>query len=131
MIERAKELLRLQDEIQRLEAEIKEKKQERERVNDELAEEMLDAEMQSMNVCGRVLYLNTKRVASYKKEIADQFFDCLKAHGFGAIIKPNINHNTLNATVREIAENNGGELPEWISDMVDIFEKTTVGIRRA
>lgn len=131
MLGLAKELLGLTEEIESAEARLKELKRERDALNDELAERMIEAEMQSMNVSGRTFYLNTKRVATYKKEIQDQFFARLEQHGFGAIIKPNINHNTLNATVREIAENNGGELPGWLDGMVDVFEKTSVGIRRA
>jgi len=41
-----------------------------------------------------------------------------------------INSNTLSATVRDLKENNDGELPEWLDGLIKIAEKTTIQIRR-
>lgn len=129
MIDLAKQLIEAEARVKEIDETLKEAKAERDRLNVAMADAMLDAEVQSLNVAGKVLYLNRRIAASYKKEIQDQFFAVLEGHGLGAIIKPNINSRTLTATVREQIEQNDGELPEWLDGMVDIFEETKVGIR--
>jgi seryl-tRNA synthetase len=130
-IELAKEFIELDAAVKDMDAELKELKAKRDELNTQLADAMLADEMQSINVQGRLLYVFVQKQASYKKEIEDRFFEELRGHGLGAIIKPNVNHNTLNATVRELITANNDEVPDWITGLVDIYEVTKIGIRKS
>lgn len=131
MIELARELLDAEARVKELEDEVKRAKEVRDGLNDALAERMTDEEVQSLNVSGRMLYLRPQVYASYKKEIEDVFFDALEGHGYGAIIKPTVNSRTLTASVRELIEENDGQLPRWLEGMVDVFTQTKVAIKKS
>ena len=42
-----------------------------------------------------------------------------------------VNANSLSAFVKEQISENGDELPDWLNGLVNVFEKTTVGVRKA
>ena len=58
-------------------------------------------------------------------------FDALKKQGFGSLITETVNANSLSAFVREQIEENEDTLPEWLEDKVNVFEKVSVGVRKA
>lgn len=41
-----------------------------------------------------------------------------------------VNANSLSAFVKEQTAENGDALPDWLSGLVNVFEKTTVGVRK-
>ena len=131
LMEQARRLLDAEAEVKRLDEALKEAKAARDQINDALTQCMVDEEVQSVNVAGKLLYLRSDIQASYNKEIEDRFFDTLEAHGYGAIIKPTVNNRTLKASVRELIEQNDGVLPPWLEGMVNIFTKTAVSIKKA
>jgi len=47
------------------------------------------------------------------------------------MITETINAGALSSFVKEQIEANGDTLPEWLNGLVNVFEKTTVGVRRA
>lgn len=62
----------------------------------------------------------------------EELFDALRSKGFGELIYETVNANSLSAFVKEqIAENGGDELPDWLKGLVNVFEKTTVTVRKA
>ena len=58
-------------------------------------------------------------------------FDALRAEGYGDMITETVNANSLSSFVKEQIAENGDELPSWLHGLVNVFEKTTVGVRKA
>jgi len=42
-----------------------------------------------------------------------------------------VNANSLSAFVKEQITENGDTLPRWLDGLVNVFEKTTVNVRKA
>ena len=98
---------------------------------EELSGMMVDTETQSFNRSGTLFYLNTKTYASAKADRKDELFETLKKNGFGSLVVETVNANSLAAFVREQITENEDTLPEWLDGKVNVFEKTTVGVRKA
>ena len=58
-------------------------------------------------------------------------FSALRAGGFGDLVYETVNANSLSAFVKEQVAENGDMLPDWLDGLVNVFEKTTVGVRKA
>mgnify|MGYP000783247873 CR=1 FL=1 len=54
-----------------------------------------------------------------------------KRQGYGGLIYETVNANSLSAFVREQISENDDVLPGWLEGLVSVFEKTTVGVRKA
>lgn len=126
----AKEYLAAADQAKALEAQAKAAKQERDDLEAALVDAMLDEELQSLKVQGRLLSLRQQMHVTPDMTKEEQLFGALEAHGLGSIIKRTINRNTLTATVKEQMEINGDELPAWLDGVVNIFEQPKIGIRK-
>ena len=50
---------------------------------------------------------------------------------FGDLIYETINANSLSAFVKEQMAENADTLPGWLNGLVNIYEKATVGVRKA
>ncbi|GIW57229.1 MAG: hypothetical protein KatS3mg083_174 [Candidatus Dojkabacteria bacterium] len=61
----------------------------------------------------------------------EELFDALRSKGFGELIYETVNANSLSAFVKEQIAENGDELPDWLKGLVNVFEKTTVTVRKA
>jgi len=61
----------------------------------------------------------------------EELFDTLRSKGFGELIYETVNANSLSAFVKEQIAENGDELPDWLKGLVNVFEKTTVTVRKA
>ena len=46
------------------------------------------------------------------------------------MITETVNANSLSSFVKEQIAENGDELPGWLRGLVNVFEKTTVGVRK-
>lgn len=134
LLEQAARLLDCEQEVKRLENELKAAKEERDEANLTLAELMTENETQSVNYKGRTLYLAVRRQVSYDKEQEEEFFHALRKNGLADIVRPAVNSRTLTATVtRELlTEDVDGNpaLPEWIAPFIRIYEETKVNIRK-
>ena len=75
--------------------------------------------------------LTTATRASAMAERKDELFDALRAEGFGGLIYETVNANSLSAFVKEQMSENDDNLPNWLTGLVNVFEKTTVGVRKA
>lgn len=114
---------RLQDELKAVNAEI-------ENVDHRLAEAMTLEELQSFSRDGRLFYLKTETYVSPTAGARPRLIEWLKENGFGDIVQETVHHRTLSATVREMLDEDD-ELPDGLEQLVNVFEKTTVGLRRA
>ena len=63
----------------------------------------------------------------YKEEL----FSALRAEGYGDLVYETVNANSLSAFVKEQIAENGDTIPDWLNGLVNVFEKTTVGVRKS
>lgn len=70
---------------------------------------------------------DTSGYQSYK----DQLYTALKENGFGDLVYETINANSLSSFVKEQIVENGDMLPAWLMGLINVYEKSTVGIRKA
>ena len=121
-------LKELRDRKQMLEAEIKGINQEIEGVQGELIQDLIDNESTGFNHKGFNFTLVIKEYHAAEPERKQELYKVMKEQGFEDLFT--INSNTLSATVKDLKENNDGELPEWLEGLIKIAEKTTIQIRR-
>ena len=100
-----------------LEAELKAVKAEIERLDREFSDE------------GKTFFLKSRLFASPKAGCKAGLFSALRKRGYGDMITESVNANTLSSFVKEKREENDGEIPEWLTEVVNSYEKTTVGTR--
>ena len=113
----------LEDETKRMTAEI-------EKLDKQLSDEMAKEECPNFSHNGSTFYLTSKLYASPKAGGKEAMFAALRAKGFGDMIKESVNANSLASFVKEQRELNNETIPEWIEEVVNTFEKITVGIRK-
>lgn len=127
----ADKLKQKRDEKKEIESKLKELNTEIEAVEAQLFQLMLEEEIQSFQRSGYTFYMQVSPYPSVLPEKKEEFYNWLKENGYGSLIQETINHNSLRAWVKEILEENGDELPEELQPILKIFEKQTVGIRKA
>ena len=114
-----------------LEAELKQVNSDIDDVDWHLSNLMAETETQNFTRAGTMFCLTTKTRASATEGMKDDLFAALRTEGFGDLIYETINANSLSAFVKEQIVENGDKLPEWLRGLVNVFEKTTVGVRKA
>ncbi len=127
----ADELRELKETKKQLEDELKAAGLEIDRVDAELAQLMADSETQNFTRNGTMFCLTTTIRASAASGRKDELFDALRVAGFGDLVYETVNANSLSAFVKEQTTENGDTLPQWLDGLVTVFEKTTVGVRKA
>ena len=127
----ADELRELKETKKRLEDELKTIGLEIDRVDADLAERMADAETQNFTRNGTMFCLTSMTRASATAGRKDELFEALREAGYGDLVYETVNANSLSAFVKEQTTENGDALPEWLDGLVTVFEKTTVGVRKA
>lgn len=96
-----------------------------------LSELMAQTETQSFSRAGTLFYLTTTTRASALPERKGELFDALRREGYGDLVYETVNANSLSAFVREQKAEHADELPSWLSGLVNLYEKTSVGVRKA
>ena len=134
----SEELFALADQLRELketkkfaEQELKEITEEIDRVDAVLAQRMVDAETQNFTRNGTMFCLISTTRASAAAGRKDELFEALREAGYGDLVYETVNANSLSAFVKEQTTENGDTLPEWLDGLVTVFEKTTVGVRKA
>ena len=132
------ELFALADELRALkeakkyaEQELKEITEEIDRVDAMLAERMIASETQNFTRNGTMFCLMNATRASATAGRKDELFEALRSAGYGDLVYETVNANSLSAFVKEQTTENGDSLPKWLDGLVTVFEKTTVGVRKA
>jgi hypothetical protein len=126
----ADELKAAKDEKQELEAKTREVNARIEELDRELSDAMAGAECDKFTRNGSTFYLNSRLYASPAAGGRDALIHALKDNGYGSIVTETVNANTLASFCKEQMTANEDELPEWLSGVVNTFEKVTVGIRK-
>ena len=119
-----------------LEAMTKENNAEKERLEQEICQMMVDEEKPNTVVDGFTYSLQQKTMYTKKSEeaLAEAgivFFDVLREQGLGDIIVERVDPRTLQSTVKAMAEENDGELPEELVECLSIYDKLTLSKRKA
>ena len=131
LFELADELKALRDRKDALEAELKQVNMDIDNVDWHLSTLMAETETQNFTRAGTMFCLTTKTRASAREGMKDDLFAALRTEGFGDLIYETVNANSLSAFVKEQITENGDALPDWLDGLVNVFEKTTVGVRKA
>ncbi len=131
LFELADELKTMRDRKDALETALKQVNMDIDNADWHLSTLMAETETQNFTRAGTMFCLTTKTRASATEGMKDELFGALRAEGFGDLIYETVNANSLSAFVKEQIAENGDALPEWLTGLVNVFEKTTVGVRKA
>ena len=131
LFEWADKLKALRERKDELEAELKQVNMDIDNADWHLSNLMAETETQNFTRSGTMFCLTTKTRASAKAGQKDELFAALRGEGFGDMITETVNANSLSSFVKEQIAENGDVLPDWLSGLVSVFEKTTVGVRKA
>lgn len=131
LFELADELKALRDRKDALEAELKQVNMDIDNVDWHLSTLMAETETQNFTRAGTMFCLTTKTRASAMEGMKDELFGALRTEGFGDLIYETVNANSLSAFVKEQISENDDSLPSWLDGLVNVFQKTTVGVRKA
>ena len=131
MIEAADKLKALRDRKEELENELKSINADIEDADWFLSELMAQSETQNFTHAGTMFCLTTKVRANARAGMRSELFEALRANGAGDMIVETVNANTLSSYVKEQMAENDDQLPAWLEPVVSVFEKTTVGVRKA
>ncbi|SHJ64078.1 gp33 family protein [Hespellia stercorisuis] len=131
MFELADRLKALRDEKKDTEQRVKELNAALDETDAALAQLMTDTETQNFTRSGTMFCLTNTTRASATADRKDELFKALRAEGYGGLVYETVNANSLSAFVREQISENGDVLPDWLEGLVSVFEKATVGVRKA
>lgn len=131
IFEMADELRALKDRKDELKAEEKDVNKRIEQVEQELVAAMVEEETDKFTRAGKTFYLNTRFYARAIPALKQDLYQTLKDEGYGDLVYETVNANSLSAFVKELREENMDEMPDWLDGLVDGYEKTTIGMRKA
>jgi len=131
MFELADTLKELKEAKKLAEQEVKDINAKIDEVDYALSELMAETETQSFTRSGTMFYLTTTTRASAVAEKKTELYNSLKTNGYGDLVYETVNANSLSAFVKEQTSENDDLLPDWLDGLVTVFEKTSVGVRKA
>ena len=131
LFEWADKLKALRDRKDELEAELKQVNMDIDNADWHLSNLMAETETQNFTRAGTMFCLTSKTRASARAGQKDELFAALRDEGYGDMITETVNANSLSSFVKEQIAENGDALPDWLDGLVSVFEKTTVGVRKA
>ena len=130
IFELADQLKAAKDKKKELDAEIKELGAKSDELDLALSDAMAEAECERFSRNGNTFYLNTRLFVSPVAGQKEAMFQALKDNEYGEIVTETVNANTLASFVKEQMAENGDEVPAWFAEVVNTFEKVSVGIRK-
>ena len=95
-----------------------------------LSDKMAEQEVERFSRNGNTFYLNSRLYASPAAGRKDDLTRTLKENGYGSLVVETVNANTLASFIKEQKAANDDEVPAWLSDVVSVYEKVSVGVRR-
>ncbi|MCB6415003.1 hypothetical protein LI221_07985 [Faecalimonas umbilicata] len=131
MFELADTLRALRDEKAEAEQRLKEINAAIDEADYRLSELMAETETQNFTRAGMMFCLTTKTRASATAGRKEELFSALRGAGFGDLVYETVNANSLSAFVKEQIAENGDTLPAWLDGLVNVFEKTSVSLRKS
>ncbi len=131
MLRAAERLKELRERKKDLEEQLENVKADIRKADTALSDMMAETETQNFTHAGTMFCLTTKVRASAKDGLRSELFSALRANGAGNMITETVNANTLSSFVKEQMEGNHDQLPDWLKPVVNVYEQTTVGVRKA
>ena len=131
MYELAEHLKQLREEKKNAEQQLKEINAEIEQADYQLSMLMAETETQNFTRAGTMFSLTTKTRASAMSGHKEELYTALKENGYGDMVYETVNANSLSAFVKEQISENQDTIPDWLNGLVNVYEQTTVSVRRA
>lgn len=101
-----------------------------EELDRKLSDAMAEAECDRFSRNGNTFYLTSRLYASPAQGQKAALIDALKHMGYSNIVTETVSANTLASFVKEQRTENAEEIPVWLKDVVNTYEKVSVGIRK-
>ena len=96
-----------------------------------LAELMIIKETQNFTRGGTAFCLTTSTKVSTVAGLKGELYSKLREKGYEDLIYETVNANSLSSFVKEQIAENDNLLPSWLEELVNVYEKNTVGVRKA
>ena len=96
---------------------------------EQLVAAMVAEEMQNFTRNGKQFILTSRTYANAKAGMMPKVCDWMKDNALGDMVKESIHPQTLQAWVKEQIEEVGA-LPEDLSELVNVYEKSGISIRK-
>lgn len=138
--EKAQRVAEIDSEIQRLENQIDNLKDERKEIEQELLESFQEKGISNISVNGRTIYIHSQYWAGYKNS-REEAVKALKRAGLEEYVRENYNTHSLSAYIRELIADYEDEkdepvsepeavLPPDLKDEIKVTEKIQLRSRR-
>jgi pyrroloquinoline quinone (PQQ) biosynthesis protein C len=125
----ADDLVRYRDRKKEIEEALKEINALITETEEQLVSAMVEEEMQNFTRNGRQFILTNRTYANAKAGMMPAICDWMKGHELGDMVKESVHPQTLQAWVKEQIEEVGA-LPEDLSELVNVYEKSGISIRK-
>ena len=125
----ADRLVTLRDRKKELEDELKEVNAEIAGTEEQLVSAMIEEEMQNFTRNGRQFVMTTRTYVNAKAGMMPALCSWMKENDLGDMVKESVHPQTLQAWVKEQIEE-AGALPEELNEMVNVYEKSGITIRK-
>ena len=119
----------LRDQKKKAEDALKEINERIAQTEEQLVAAMVEEEMQNFTRNGRQFVLTSRTYANAKAGMMPAICDWMKGHELGDMVKESVHPQTLQAWVKEQIEEVGA-LPEDLSELVNVYEKSGISIRK-
>lgn len=129
ILELGDKLIDLTDRKKALETELKALNKELDQAESVLVRKMTDEETPRFERGGRLLYLTTRTYASPMAGAKEQLYHWLKENGYADLVKETVAVQSLASMAKELLEEDDA-LPEGLQPLLNVFDKTTVGMRQ-
>ena len=98
---------------------------------DTISQIMVDEDCPKIGVGDYTYSLNVKTKYSKKGEeklmaAGVNFLDVLRQQGYGDLIKETVNAQSLQSAMKECAQQNGGELPEELLEVISVYDENDI-----
>ena len=131
MYELAEQLKQLREEKKDAEQRVKDINADIDKTEYALVQLMSETETQNFTRAGTMFSLTTKTRASAMAGRKDELYSALKENGFGDLVYETVNANSLSAFVKEQISENQDTVPEWLNGLVNVYEQTSVSVRKS
>ena len=128
MSDRLKNLL---EEKKSLEASVKALGAEIADLDNQLSDAMAEAELDRFSRGGSTFYLKSRLFASPVAGRKEERLQAWKDHGCDTMVVEPVTVNTLASYITEQREATGEDVPAWLADYVNLYDKVSVGIRKS
>lgn len=125
----ADDLVRYRDQKKEIEEALKEINTLITETEEQMVAAMVEEEMQNFTRNGKQFILTVRTHANAKAGMMPKVCDWMKDNALGDMVKESIHPQTLQAWVKEQIEE-AGALPEELSELVNVYEKSGISIRK-